>query len=130
MPVKLSRADVARVALKDGVDAYAGGDPDRAEKSFTSALEFMPDSSIAYYYLGLISYGRKSYDKAGERYVKAFELGMSPGIVNYALGVNAFADGKYADAAKYLKNSKDAEPAAYAEKADTLLKRIDASSKN
>ncbi len=116
--------------LKDGVDAYAGGDPDKAEKAFNSALEFLPDSGIAYYYLGLIAYGRKSYDRAGEMYVRAFELGMAPGIVNYALGVNAFADGKYADAAKYLKNSKDAEPASYAEKVDTLLKRMDASAKN
>jgi tetratricopeptide (TPR) repeat protein len=116
--------------LKDGVDAYAAGDLDAAEKAFAASLELAPDSNIAYYYLGLISYGRKNYDRAEQMYEKAFELGMSPGIVNYALGVNAFAGGKYADAAKYLKFSKDAEPASYAEKVDALLKRMEAVSKN
>ncbi len=116
--------------LKDGVDAYAAGDMDGAEKDFASSLELAPDSNIAYYYLGLISYGRKNYDRAEEMYVKAFELGMSPGIVNYALGVNAFAGGKYADAARYLKFSKDSEPASYGEKVDALLKRMEVTSKN
>jgi hypothetical protein len=116
--------------MRDGADSYASGDLDKAEKSFTAALEYEPDSNIAFYYLGLISYSRREYDKAEELYAKAFEFGMSPGIANYALGVNAFAGGRYTDAAKYLKFSRDAEPAAYADKVDTLLKRMEAAARN
>jgi tetratricopeptide (TPR) repeat protein len=112
--------------LREGVDFYAKGDLDKSEKSFTSSLEQEPDSNAAYYYLGLIAYARKDYAKADQMYVQAAKLGMSGGLVDYALGVNAFAGGKLTDAANYLKLSKDAEPATYGEKVDTLLKRIDA----
>ena len=40
-------------------------------------------------------------------------------------GVNAFAAGKNADATKYLKFARDANPAAYADKVDALLKRME-----
>ena len=38
--------------------------------------------------------------------------------------MNAFAAGNLSDAAKYLNFAKDADKAAYGEKADALLKRI------
>ena len=39
-------------------------------------------------------------------------------------GVNAFAAGKNADAAKYLKFARDADPKTYSDKVDALLNRI------
>jgi tetratricopeptide (TPR) repeat protein len=110
--------------LKDGIDRYGAGDSDKAEQAFTKSLELDPGSRTAWYYLGLLSYGRKEYAKAEDQYLKAFQLGANAGIINYALGVNAFAAGKLTDASKYLNFAKDADKAAYGEKADALLKRI------
>lgn len=112
--------------IQDGVDAYAKGELDQAEKSFQAVLKEEPDSDISNYYMGLIAYSRGDYTKAEQLYAQAAALGISQALVDYALGVNAFAGGKLADAASYLTKSKEADPAAYAEKVDTLLKRIDA----
>jgi hypothetical protein len=111
--------------LKDGVDLYAKGDLDGSEKAFTSSLAQEPDSNVAYYYLGLIAYARKDYTKADSLYLKASTLGASEALVNYALGVNAFAGGNFTDAAKYLAKSKEVDAAAYSDKVDVLLKRMD-----
>jgi len=115
--------------IKEGVDLYAAGDLDGSEKSFTASLSLEPDSYVACYYLGLIAYGRKDYTKADAYYLKASELGASGALVDYALGVNAFAGGNFTDATKYLTKSKDAEPAAYAEKVNALLARMDSTGK-
>ena len=44
----------------------------------------------------------------------------------FHLYMNAFADKKYDQAAAYLKKAKELDPKAYGEKADSLLKRIEA----
>jgi tetratricopeptide (TPR) repeat protein len=110
--------------VKDGIEQYGAGDAAKAEQSFAKSLELEPGNKTAWYYLGLLSYGRKDYAKAEDQYLKAFQLGANAGIINYALGVNAFAAGNLSDAAKYLNFAKDADKAAYGEKTDALLKRI------
>jgi hypothetical protein len=112
--------------LRDGVESYSNGDMENSEKSFRAALEQEPNSNVAYYYLGLIAYSKKDYTSADQLYQKSADLGINASLVNYALGVNAFADGKMADASKYLNLSKTADPATYGEKVDVLLKRITA----
>ena len=112
--------------LKEGTDNFAAGKLEEAEKSLNAAATLRPDSYTPYYYLGLVNYQRKSYGKAAELYTRSLELGIEPALIHYALGVNAFADKKYAEAAAYLKKAKELDPKAYGEKADTLLKRIDA----
>jgi len=110
--------------VREGIDLYAKGDLSHAEQSFTSAVALRPDSSAGWYYLGLIAYSRKDYAKADDMYMKAFQLGANAATINYALGVNAFAAGKNADAVKYLTFAKDADPSTYGEKVDALLKKI------
>jgi tetratricopeptide (TPR) repeat protein len=112
--------------LKEGTDNFAAGKLDEAEKALNAAMALRPDSYTPYYYLGLISYQRKNYAKAAELYNRSLELGIEPALIHYALGVNAFADKKYVDAAAYLKKAKELDPKAYGEKADSLLKRIEA----
>jgi tetratricopeptide (TPR) repeat protein len=112
--------------LKEGTDNFTAGRLEEAEKSLNAAAALRPDSYTPYYYLGLISYQRKSYGRAAELYNRSLQLGIEPALIHYALGVNAFADKKYADAAAYLRKAKELDPAAYGEKADALLKRIDA----
>ncbi|MGA2974881.1 MAG: tetratricopeptide repeat protein [Spirochaetia bacterium] len=111
--------------VKDAIDLYTKGDLDNAEISLTKSLDLDPSISTAWYYLGLIAYARKDYAKAEDQYLKAFQLGANAGIINYALGVNSFAEGKNADAVKYLNFAKQADKAAYGDKVDALLKRID-----
>lgn len=113
--------------VKEGIDLYATGDIAGAEQSLTRSLELEPGGSTPWYYLGLIAYSRKDYAKAEEAYMKAFQLGTNAGIINYALGVNSFAAGKNADATKYLTFARQADGAAYGDKVETLLKRIDSS---
>jgi tetratricopeptide (TPR) repeat protein len=118
----------ATTLVKEGIDQYSKGDLANAEQSFTRSLDLEPGGATAWYYQGLLAYGRKDYAKAEDLYMKAFQLGLNAGIINYALGVNSFAAGKNADATKYLNFAKEADKKVYAEKVDALLKRI-ASSK-
>jgi tetratricopeptide (TPR) repeat protein len=110
--------------LRDGMDAYGKGDLAAADAALARSLDVEPENGAAWYYLGLVSYTRKDHAKAEEQYLKAFELGVNPGLINYALGVNAFAAGKSDMAVKYLQFARDADKAAYGEKVDALLKRI------
>ena len=114
--------------VKDGIDQYTGGDLASAEDSFQKSLALDPSGSTAWYYLGLVAYSKKDYGKAEEMYLKAFQLGTSAGIINYALGVNSFAAGKNADAVKYLTFAKQADTPAYGDRVDALLKRISTTS--
>jgi hypothetical protein len=112
--------------LKEGTDHFAASRLEEAEKALNAAMALRPDSYTPYYYLGLISYQRKNYAEAARLYNRSLELGIEGALIYYALGVNAFADKKYADAAGYLKKAKELDPQGYAEKADSLLKRIEA----
>ena len=112
--------------VKEGTDLYAGARLEEAEKAFNAALALRPDSPTPYYYLGLIGYQRKNYAKAAELYGRAQELGIEAALIQYAMGVNAFADKKYDQAAAYLRRAKEQDAKAYGEKADSLLKRIEA----
>jgi hypothetical protein len=111
--------------LREGMDAWGKGDLPAAEAALGKSLEIDPENGASWYYLGLVSYTRKDHAKAEELYLKAFQLGVNAGLINYALGVNAFAAGKNDTAAKYLRFAKEADKAAYGEKVDALLKRIE-----
>jgi tetratricopeptide (TPR) repeat protein len=111
---------------KEGTELFGAGKLDEAEQSFNEARELRPDSYLPFYYLGLIYYQRKNYAKAAEYYGRALELGIEAALINYALGVNAFAEKKYDLASGYLRKAKELDPKAYGEKADALLKRIEA----
>jgi tetratricopeptide (TPR) repeat protein len=113
--------------LKEGTDYFAASRLDEAEKAMNAALTLQPDSFSAYYYLGLISYQRKNYARADELYHRAMELGIEQALIHYALGVNAFAQKKWDEAATYLKKAKELDPQTYGRKADLILKRIKAS---
>jgi tetratricopeptide (TPR) repeat protein len=111
---------------REGTELFGTGKLDEAEKAFNEALALRADSYVPYYYLGLIYYQRKSYAKAAEYYTRAMELGIEAALINYALGVNAFAEKKYDLASSYLRKAREVDPKAYGEKADSLLKRIEA----
>jgi tetratricopeptide (TPR) repeat protein len=113
--------------VRDGVDQYTKGDLAGAEQTLTRAVALQPDSSAGWYYLGLIAYARKDYPKADDLYMKAFQLGANAAAINYALGVNALAAGRNADASKYLTFARNANPVLYGQKVDALLKRLESS---
>jgi hypothetical protein len=110
---------------REGAELYAKGDLDKAKASLLASVDLDPAGSTALYYLGLIAYGRREYAEAEVWYLRAYDAGAGAGLINYALGVNAFAAGKYDTSSKYLKLARDADPGAYAEKVDTLLKRLE-----
>ena len=83
------------------------------------------DSYVPAYYLGLIAYQNKAYDRAAGYYLEAQRLGVDPALVHYALGVNAFADQDYALAIDYLQRARELDPGAFGDKVDSLLRRIE-----
>jgi tetratricopeptide (TPR) repeat protein len=111
---------------REATELFGAGKLDEAEEAFNDALELRPESYLPYYYLGLIYYQRKNYPKAADYYGRAMELGIEAALINYALGVNAFAEKKYDQASGFLRKAKELDPKAYGEKADALLKRIEA----
>lgn len=109
-----------------GMRAYSAGDLAAAEGSFKQALTLDDASSIPYYYLGLIKFGEKSFYLADQYFQTALQKGADRGLVEYALGVTAYADDRLDDAKSYLSQAM-ASPD-YNAVASTLLQRIQGSS--
>jgi tetratricopeptide (TPR) repeat protein len=110
--------------IEAGRNAYAAKDTQTAEKAFYAAEELKPGHYAPYYYLGLLAYERKDYALAENHYKSALQNGADAALVNYALGVNAAADARNADARKYLEQAKKAAPERYSAKADELIARL------
>ncbi len=113
-----------RGLVEDGIDQYAAGELERAEESFVTALKLREDNFIPYYYLGLINYDRQNYSLAEFYYSEALDRGATEALTYYALGVNAYADNKFDEAAEYLRQTAELDPANYEDKAQQLLDRI------
>jgi len=109
--------------VNDGMRAYSAGDLATAQTDFAEAIALNESNSIPYYYLGLVKYGEKDFYGAEHYFQTALQMGADRGLVDYALGVNAFADNRMDDAKSYLTQATTS--AGYKDKADTLLKQID-----
>jgi tetratricopeptide (TPR) repeat protein len=110
--------------IEEGRTAYAAKEAAKAESIFLSAAETRPTHYAPHYYLGLLAYERKDYALAENHYRTAEQFGADVALVNYALGVNAAADGRKSDALAFLKKAKAAAPARYAEKVDEIISRL------
>jgi hypothetical protein len=60
----------------------------------------------------LLAYERKDYSLAENHYRTAEQLGADSALVNYALGLNAAADGRKADAIAFWRRPKRPPPRA------------------
>lgn len=109
--------------VQDGMKAYSSGKLKAAEADFKSAVSLDRKNYVPYYYLGLINYDGKDYFLAEQYFQTSLQMGGSPGLVNYALGINAFAENRIADAKKYLSLAVSTQ-SAYKDKAASLLERI------
>ncbi len=110
--------------IEAGRAAYAAKEADRAELLFLNAADARPTHYAPHYYLGLLAYERKDYAIAENHYRTAEQLGADPALVNYALGINAAADGRKTDAVAFLEKAKASAPARYAAKVDELVARL------
>lgn len=107
-----------------GRQAYAAKDSAKAEVLFLSAMNLQPTHYAPHYYLGLLSYEQKKYDMAENYYRSALVYGADEALVNYALGLNAGAAGRKADAVRYLEKAAAAAPERYKAKVQDLLPRF------
>ena len=78
---------------------------------------------MPHYYLGLVSYEKGEYSMAEYYYQSAKKAGAEKALIDYALGVNAYADRRFEDARYYLNDSKSTD-SGYADKVDRLLDRM------
>jgi hypothetical protein len=110
--------------MEDGRRAYSLKDALNAELAFMTARDQRPADFAPYYYLGLLAYEEKSYALAETYYQSSLERGADEALVNYALGINAAAAGRPADAAAYLEKAAAADPPQYRAKVTDLLRRL------
>ena len=110
--------------VEEGIDAYDAQDYDTAESDFVIAVNLNPDNHIPYYYLGLINYERGNHGLAEDYYEQALERAAPEALVTYALGVNAFAAGRYADATTFLERATELEPERFGDRVAQLLSRM------
>lgn len=110
--------------LEEGREAYANKDRIRAEHIFMEALDMKPSHYAAYYYLGLLAYEQKAYDMAENHYRSALQNGADQALVYYALGLNAGAAGRNADARSYLQRASRENPERYRARVEELLPRF------
>lgn len=107
--------------LQAGMDAYSSGSYDKARAAFAEAWRVHPEDPMLLYYRGLTEYAAKDYAAADGWYRQALKAGAEVSTVNWALGLNAVADGRNGEARVYLETAKSANPARYGEKADRIL---------
>jgi tetratricopeptide (TPR) repeat protein len=110
--------------VAEGTDLYGQKEYDRADDAFVRAMRVEPDNFVPYYYSGLIKYAVADYKSAEMLFMTALDLGAEPALVNYALGVNAFAGESYERSRTWLLEARKADPKVYGEKVDSLLARM------
>jgi len=112
--------------VAEAINLYSINELDKAQALFLQVKERSKDSYIPYYYLGLISYGKKNYADAESYYLKARSLNAPKALISYAMGVNAYADNNFDKAVLYLNEAKKEDPTKYAEKVNQVLESIQA----
>ncbi|MFW6207944.1 MAG: DUF1570 domain-containing protein [Spirochaetota bacterium] len=109
--------------IQTGIDAYAQGEYERAEKAFTDAKSLRTDHYVPDYYLGLISYNRGEFSMAEYHYLSAVKKDGNSDLLYYALGVNAMADNRLEDSSFYLEQAVENE-GPYSDKASKLIDEV------
>lgn len=109
--------------VEHAVSAFNEGEIDEAERAFVQAGNLRDDHHVPYYFLGLINYERGNYSLADYYYQQALDRGAEESVTLYALGVNAYADNRFADARSYLEMTMERDPD-YRERAENILMRI------
>jgi tetratricopeptide (TPR) repeat protein len=113
-----------RELVESGAGLFASKKFDDAEKMMLEAVSLEPERYLPYYYLGLISYERRDYPMAEYYYRTSAQMGCHEGLINYALGVNAFAAGNADTARQYLVKAKDERSGEYRVRALELLTEL------
>lgn len=88
--------------VQDGIKFYSEGALGEAERIFIKGMIINENNYIPYYYMGLINYSRKDYAMAEYYYHSTVERGGDSNLINYALGVNSYANNNSEDAVFYL----------------------------
>ena len=104
-----------------GVSAYNAGNYTDARSTLAKAQVLRNADPLVAYYLGLVAYAQKEYKVADGWYRKALESGGDVSTVNWALGLNAYADKRFAESKVYLETAKSANPARYEKKVSDLV---------
>jgi hypothetical protein len=120
----LSHERTLNELVQIGVSAYNAGSFSEARQTLIKASTIRPDDPLVCYYLGLASYSEKDYKTAEIWYRKALEFGGEVSTVNWALGLNSYADGRYTESRVFLETAKSANPARYGKKVDDLVKSM------
>ncbi|MDR0290603.1 MAG: tetratricopeptide repeat protein [Treponema sp.] len=110
--------------VNEGQRAYSSGRPQAAEAAFRGAMELRPGHYAPWYYLGLLAYDSGDGESAERFFRSALAYGADAGLVLYALGLNASAVGKKNEAREFLRQSAEADPARYREKAEAIRERL------
>jgi len=110
--------------VEDGMQAYTNGDLGPAERHFVAASNIDESTYLPYYYLGLINFDNASFELAEYYYETALTKGADEALVSYALGVNAFAEERYATAREQLERAIELGGDAYRDQATDLIGRI------
>ncbi|TVR87007.1 MAG: hypothetical protein EA428_13655 [Spirochaetaceae bacterium] len=113
-----------RDLVEDGMRAYSSGDLGRAERYFVEASNIDDTAYLPYYYLGLINFDNASFELSEYYYNAALAAGADEALVSYALGVNAFADSRYATAREKLERAIELGGDTYRAQASDLMGRI------
>jgi hypothetical protein len=74
--------------------------------------------------LGLLAYENKNYDASDWYYHSALQFGADPGLVYYALGINAAAAGRNVDAISYLEQAGNVSPDRYRDRVNSIIIRL------
>lgn len=110
--------------VQSGVTAYNAGRFAEARGLLETAYGIRREDPLLAYYLGLVHYADGRYPEAGVWYTKALSLGADPSTVNWALGLNALALDKKAEARKFLETASSLNPERYGDKTERLLNSL------
>ncbi len=113
--------------MERGRDSFDQGRYVEADEWFTVAIAARPLAFEPVYFRGLIAFEAGRYEEAKTFYDQARLLGADDALINYNLGMVAYALEQFADARRLFSSAADADPMRFGRLVDRLLKQIDQS---
>ena len=110
--------------MAEGHRAYSGGDFSDAEYFFYNAMYLRPQEFAPYYYLGLVYYENGDHNLAEYLFMASLHRGADRALVSYALGLNAAAAGRLADALNHLDEAVTLEGSSFEAPVNELKRRL------
>lgn len=113
--------------MERGRAAFGQGLYTQADEWFIVAMVARPLAFEPVYFRGLIAFESQRYSEAKAFYDEALRLGADQALINYNLGMVAYALEQFADARRLLASAAEIDPLRFGRLVDRMLRQVEQS---